>query len=54
MTFPFFSDNHQRNGYAGVLIKRVMDECHIPYCFFGGDGISSGYFGDETDAAMRE
>lgn len=54
VTFPFFSDNHQRNGYAGVLIKRVMDECHIPYCFFGGDGISSGYFGDETDAAMRE
>lgn len=54
ITFPFFSDNHQRNGYAGVLIKHVMDECHIPYCFFGGDGISSGYFGDETDAAMRE
>ena len=54
VTFPFFSDNHQRNGYAGVLIKRVMDECHIPYCFFGGDGISNGYFGDETDAEMRE
>ena len=54
VTFPFFSDNHQRNGYAGVLIKRVMDECHIPYCFFGGDGIANGYFGDETDAAMRE
>lgn len=54
VTFPFFSDNHQRNGYAGVLIKRVMDECHIPYCFFGGDGIANGYFGDETDEAMRE
>ena len=53
ITFPFFSDNHQRNGYAGVLIKRVMDECHIPYCFFGGDGIANGYFGDETDEAMR-
>lgn len=53
VTFPFFSDNHQRNGYAGVLIKRVMDECHIPYCFFGGDGIANGYFGDETDEAMR-
>lgn len=53
VTFPFFSDNHQRNGYAGVLIKRVMDECHIPHCFFGGDGIANGYFGDETDEAMR-
>lgn len=53
ITFPFFSDNHQRNGYSGALIKRVMDECNIPFCFFGGDGISSGYFGDETDAEMR-
>lgn len=53
ITFPFFSDNHQRNGYSGVLIKHVMDECHIPYCFFGGDGIANGYFGDETDAEMR-
>lgn len=47
VTFPFFSDNHQRNGYAGVLIKKVMEECHIPYAFFGGDSISSGYIADE-------
>lgn len=42
VTFPFFADNHQRNGYAGALIKTVMDTCHIPYCFFGGDAISNG------------
>lgn len=42
VTFPFFSDNHQRNGYAGVLIAYIMKECNIPYCFFGGDSISSG------------
>ena len=50
ITFPFFSDNHQRNGYAGVLIKKIMDECHMPYCFYGGDSISSGYI--ETEAEM--
>ena len=43
VTFPFFSDNHQRNGYAGILISYIMKECGIPYCFFGGDTISSGY-----------
>lgn len=43
VTFPFFSDNHQRNGYAGILISHIMKECGIPYCFFGGDTISSGY-----------
>lgn len=42
VTFPFFSDNHQRNGYAGILISHIMKECSIPYCFFGGDSISSG------------
>lgn len=42
VTFPFFSDNHQRNGYAGTLIAYIMKECNIPYCFFGGDAISSG------------
>ncbi len=47
VTFPFFSDNHQRNGYAGALIKKVMDACHIPYCFYGGDSISSGYIANE-------
>lgn len=48
VTFPFFSDNHQRLGYAGALIARVMDECHIPYCFYGGDSIDSGYIADEA------
>ena len=48
VTFPFFSDNHQRNGYAGLLIAYIMQECHIPYAFFGGDSISSGYIADEA------
>ena len=52
VTFPFFSDNHQRNGYAGMLIAHIMKECNIPYCFFGGDSISSGYI--ESEAVMIE
>lgn len=48
LTFPFFSDNHQRNGYAGVLIAHIMKECNIPYCFFGGDSIDSGYIASEA------
>lgn len=48
ITFPFFSDNHQRNGYSGVLIRKVMDECHIPFCFYGGDSIDSGYIASEA------
>lgn len=47
VTFPFFSDNHQRNGYSGVLIAKIMKECHIPYAFYGGDSISSGYIATE-------
>ena len=47
VTFPFFSDNHQRNGYAGVLIAHIMKECNIPYAFYGGDSISSGYIASE-------
>lgn len=43
VTFPFFSDNHTRNGYVGILISHIMKECHIPYCFYGGDTIASGY-----------
>ena len=42
VTFPFFSDNHKNNRYAGVLIAYIMKECNIPYCFFGGDAISNG------------
>lgn len=48
VTFPFFSDNHTRNGYAGVLISHVMKECNIPYAFYGGDSISNGYIADEA------
>lgn len=48
ITFPFFSDNHQRNGYAGMLIAHIMKECNIPYCFFGGDSIDSGYIASEA------
>lgn len=48
VTFPFFSDNHQRNGYAGILIAHIMKECHIPYAFFGGDSIDSGYIASEA------
>lgn len=53
ITFPFFSDNHQRNGYAGLLIAKVMNECNIPYCFYGGDSISSGYI-DSEETMMEQ
>jgi len=53
VTFPFFSDNHQRNGYAGILIAHIMKECGIPYCFFGGDTISSGYL-TESDMLQQD
>lgn len=54
VTFPFFSDNHQRNGYAGVLIARVMKECGIPYAFYGGDAISSGFIPDEATMIAQD
>lgn len=54
LTFPFFSDNHTRNGYVGMLIKAVMDECHIPYAFFGGDSIDSGYIADEATMIAQD
>ena len=47
ITFPFFSDNHTRNGYSGMLIAKIMDACHIPFCFYGGDSIDSGYIAGE-------
>lgn len=43
ITFPFFSDNHTNTKDLGVLIAKVMKECNIPYCLFGGDAIDSGY-----------
>ena len=54
VTFPFFSDNHQRNGYAGRLIAHIMKECHIPYCFYGGDSISSGTIADEATMIKQD
>lgn len=54
VTFPFFSDNHQRNGYAGILISEVMKACHIPYCFFGGDSISNGTIADEATMIAQD
>ena len=54
VTFPFFSDNHQRNGYAGMLIAHIMKECNIPYCFFGGDSISSGYIDSEATMIAQD
>ncbi len=52
VTFPFFSDNHQRNGYAGILISYIMKECGIPYCFFGGDTISSSHLNESEMIAQ--
>ena len=54
ITFPFFSDNHQRNGYAGMLTAYIMKECNIPYCFYGGDSISSGTIVDEAEMIEQD
>lgn len=54
VTFPFFSDNHQRNGYAGVLIAKVMKECGIPYAFYGGDAIGSSLIPDEATMIAQD
>lgn len=47
ITFAFFSDNHHRGGDSGTLIARIMQQCHIPFCFYGGDSSDSGYIADE-------
>ena len=54
VTFPFFSDHHVRGGYVGALIAKVMQECNIPYCVFGGDSISSGYMKDGVSEMIRD
>ena len=54
ITVPFFSDNHQRNGYAGLLIAYIMKECNIPYCFYGGDSISNGTIANETEMIAQD
>ena len=57
VTFPFFSDNHTRDGhpqYMGMLIAHVMNECGIPYCFCGGDAITSAMASTaDSDAEFR-
>ena len=57
VTFPFFSDNHTRDGhpqYMGMLIAHVMKECGIPYCFCGGDAITSAMASTaDSDAEFR-
>lgn len=57
VTFPFFSDNHTRDGkaqYMGILIAHVMKECGIPYCFYGGDAITSALASTaDSDAEFR-
>ena len=53
VTFPFFSDHHVRGGCVGLLIAKVMQECNIPFCVFGGDSISSGYMAG-TDIMDRD
>ena len=57
VTFPFFSDNHTRDGktqYMGELIAYVMEECGMPYCFYGGDLITNGYAQtDDPDAEFK-
>lgn len=54
ITFPFFSDNHQNIGYSGLLIAKVMKECHIPYCFYGGDSIASGGVSNEANMIVQD
>lgn len=54
ITFPFFSDNHQRNGYAGMLIAEVMKQCNIPFCFYGGDSISNGTIANEATMIAQD
>ena len=54
VTFAHFSDNHNRQGYSGKLIKKVMEECNIPYCFYNGDSIDSGYIANETTMINQE
>ena len=53
VSFVHFSDNHTRGGYAGVLIREVMERCRIPYCFYGGDSVSSGFLSGEQIMAAQ-
>lgn len=57
VTFPFFSDNHTRDGkaqYMGVMIAYIMQECGIPYCFCGGDVITSAYIDSEDTMIAQD
>lgn len=54
VTFAFFADNHQRLGDAGALIWDIMQKCSIPFAFFGGDSVSSGYINSKEDMISQE
>lgn len=54
ITFPFFSDNHQNLGYSGLLAAKVMKDCYIPYCFYGGDSIAAGGVGNEANMITQD
>ncbi|MBO7254400.1 MAG: hypothetical protein J6V36_03755 [Clostridia bacterium] len=43
VSFAFFSDNHQRLGDSCALVGDVVKKCGIPFAFFCGDSVSSGY-----------
>ena len=43
MSFGLISDIHwckQRTSYSGAILKKVADECNIPYILNGGDTVS--------------
>ena len=43
-SFAFVTDTHigDNAGYSGLMMDKVMKDCHIPICFHGGDAVS-GY-----------
>ncbi len=53
-SFAFFSDNHQRLGFAGPIIWEIMKRCSIPYAFYGGDAISNGIIASQEIMEEQE
>ena len=54
VTFPFFSDTHTNFSNLGSLIGKVMKDCKIPYCIFGGDSPDSDYLTEQTMLAQEK
>lgn len=54
VTFPFFSDTHTNFSHLGALIGKVMKDCKIPYCIFGGDSPDSDYITEQTMLAQEK